>query len=215
MDDEQEWTLRCPGNKLVVVTRKVLLLSPVFRDMMDIGESPTVGRNDDDQRPQKKSRIDKAQEEILVEDDPTTLKCMFDLLTDLKRLKRPVSKPSTWLGTLKIADKYDYSVYEPIFIGCLWEWAAEGNRSALDVYGVAVELKHGALARYAARKYGGHALRTNAPRPVTWSLYSVEHVGFRAWYHLVQAGEECKPFAWDKVADHLVLPAEWDGTNSR
>jgi hypothetical protein len=147
MDDEQQWMLRCPGDKGVVVFRKVLLLrwgferssasntkadiqqllSPVFRDMMDIGEGSTVGRNDDDQRPKKRSRIDKAQEEITVDDDAAALYCMFKLLTDPNSSKMTESKPSTWLGTLKIADKYDYSLYESIFLGRLWEWAAEGD----------------------------------------------------------------------------------------
>jgi hypothetical protein len=175
--------------------------------MMDIGENPIVGRNDDNQRPKKKSRIDKAQEEILVEDDPTTLKCMFDLLTDLKMLKKIESKPSTWLATLKIADKYDYSVYEPIFIGRLWERAAKGDTSALWVFGIAVELKHEALALYAARTYGDYAFEEGITSPAEWSLTTVEDLGFRAWYYLVQAGEKCKPFEWKEIANHLELPA--------
>lgn len=86
---------------------------------MDIGKSSRVGRNKDNQRPKKISRSDKTQEELPVDDDAVTLKCMFDLLTNPKSSKMTEAQLSTWLGTLKIADKYDYSIYEPIFIGRL------------------------------------------------------------------------------------------------
>jgi hypothetical protein len=184
------------------------MLSPVFRDMMDIGESSTVGRNDDNERPKKRPRIEKAQEEIPVDDDAATLECMFSLLANPKSSNIRVWNVSTWLKTLEIADKYDYSLYESIFLGSLWERAAEGGGSALRVFSAAIELKHGALARYAARTYGDYACGRRKTLPVTWSLGVVEFVGFRAWYYLIQACEKCKPFAWDKVADHLELPAE-------
>jgi hypothetical protein len=175
--------------------------------MMDIGESPTVGRDDDDPRPEKRSRSDKVQEEIPVDDDDVTLECMFELLEG-HSLEMQEAKISTWLGTLEIADKYDYSLYKSLFLGRLWEWAAEGRTSALWVFGAAVQLKHGALARYAARTYGDYALRERIHPPVRWSLGVVGNLGLGPWYYLIRAYEKCKPFAWDKVVDHLELPAE-------
>ena len=176
---------------------------------MDIGERSTVGRNKDNQRPKKISRSDKTQEELPVDDDAATLKCMFDLLTDPKRLKMTEeSKPSTWVKTLEIADKYDYSLYESIFLGRVWEWAAEGDWKALRVFGIAVELKHEALALYAARTYGDYALEERIYPPVRWSLGVVENLGLGPWYYLIRAYEKCETFAWDKVVDHLELPAE-------
>lgn len=175
--------------------------------MMDIGKSSRVGRNKDNQRPKKISRSDKTQEELPVDDDAVTLKCMFDLLTNPKSSKMTEAQLSTWLGTLKIADKYDYSIYEPIFIGRLWEWAAKGDTSALWVFGIAVELKHEALALYAACLYGDYTSEKRITSPAEWSLTTVENLGFRAWYYLVQAGEKCKPFEWKEIANHLELPA--------
>jgi hypothetical protein len=104
------------------------MLSPVFRDMMDIGESSTVGRNDDNERPKKRPRIEKAQEEIPVDDDAATLECMFSLLANPKSSNIRVWNVSTWLKTLEIADKYDYSLY----YGCFQPPSSSSTGLSLD-----------------------------------------------------------------------------------
>ncbi|KAG7531082.1 hypothetical protein FFLO_04576 [Filobasidium floriforme] len=201
MDDDRLFFLRCRLDKEVIVRRRLLLLSPVFRDMLIVGDAPS---DIPDGRPSKRRRIEPTQDNTIpLDDDFGPLNFLFKLLDGSLGLLKDYNRHHI-MGVKSLADKYELPLVTRLLGERLWQEVAEGTYYPIWAYAIAMRMQRRALARYALR-----CMPKNTRRPHKWSLSTAQIVGVDAWHCVINAANGCETFSWEKVSECLEFPPSW------
>ncbi|KAG7531081.1 hypothetical protein FFLO_04575 [Filobasidium floriforme] len=213
MDDDRVYTLRCRGGQTVMVKKKLLLLSPVFRDMLIVGSPARDNTNDDSAQPrQNRSHLDTDEAyTITVDDDAKSLRLVFLLLDDVRYPEADLQDFEICdMNNVKaLADKYDLSIVPSLLVGRLWEEVSrEDGYDPLWVFAVAVHFRAHHLARYACSMGG------SSDQPSCQYWWAIQKIGLEAYYILSAAENRCsmegESFSWKAIAKDLVFLEDMD-----
>jgi hypothetical protein len=177
------------------------ILSPVFRDMLVIGDVPSDISDGSSSRPSKRRRIEPTQGiSIPLDDDFGPLEFLFKLLDgSVGRLHDHAAY--SIMGIKLLADEYELALATRLLGEQLWQEVVEGTYGTTRAYAIAMRMQWKALARFALSR-----MDSDRRPPVKWSLETAQIVGLDAWHCAINAASDCKPFDWEEVAERLEFP---------
>ncbi|KAG7531095.1 hypothetical protein FFLO_04589 [Filobasidium floriforme] len=204
--------------EIVPVSRKAMLISPVFRDafLIDLF-STTLSSNTVAETKQEAVERNK-DGRIRIEADALAIRWLFGLLENLKPAEiddsykvtpetRTPPSPVPLLEAVSLADQFDIPFYPALLDNALWDVSRTSPQLAITVYTVAYVLNDVVLAREAVQRM------SPLVNPSLWDLQTAKLMLWQPWWSLCAAfraenwlkADDSSTFKWLGVSHCLVI----------